>query len=78
MTFMQLDVPFVATSLRKVTFTAPPQLSEAITDPMFGDGTCEKHWKACASGHVSDGTVVSFTVMACAHVLWLPHASVAR
>ena len=31
MTFMQLDVPFVATSLTKVTVGAPPQLSVAVT-----------------------------------------------
>ena len=43
---MQLDVPFVATSLRCVIVTAPPQLSVPVTRPMFGAGTSEKHWTA--------------------------------
>ena len=50
MTLLQLDVPFVATSLTKVTVTAPPQLSVAVTEAMFGAGTSEKHWKLSAAG----------------------------
>ena len=43
MTLKQLDVPFVATSPMKVTVTAPPQLSVAVTVAMLGTGTSEKH-----------------------------------
>ena len=39
MTLLQFDVPLVATSLRCVTTTAPPQLSDAVTEPMSGGGT---------------------------------------
>ena len=78
MTFMQLEAPFVATSLRCEIVTAPPQLSVPLTRPMFGAGTNEKHWKAAGPGHVITGGVVSLTVMSCVQVAWLPHASVAR
>ena len=80
MTLLQLDVPFVATSLTKVIVTAPPQLSDEEMMPMFGTGTSEKHWtvETPGAGQVSMGGVVSLTVMACVQVAWLPHASVAR
>ena len=66
---MQLDVPFVAESLTKVTSTAPPQLSEAVTEAMFGAGTSEKHWTVTGPGQVIDGGVVSLTVIVCVQVL---------
>jgi hypothetical protein len=78
MTLLQLDVPFVATSLTKVTVTAPPQLSVAVIKPGVGGKTSEKHWALSAVGHVIVGAVVSLTVIVCVQVLWLPHRSVAR
>ena len=77
MTLLQLDVPFVATSLTNVTVTAPPQLSVAVTEPMLGAGTAEKHCTVAGPGQVIDGGVVSFTVIVCVQVFWLPQASVA-
>ena len=65
MTLLQFDVPFVAESPTKVTVTAPPQLSDAVTEPMLGAGTCEKHWTAHGAGQVIDGGVVSLTVIVC-------------
>src|SRR6188472_2689265 len=78
MTLLQLAVPFVATSLTKVTVTAPPQLSVAVTAAMLGAGTAEKHWSVIAVGQVIEGGVVSMTVMVCAQVFMFPHGSVAR
>ena len=77
MTLLQLDVPFEAESPTCVTVTAPPQLSDAVTEPMFGAGTSEKHWTPTAAGQVIDGGVVSLTVIVCVQVRVLPHASVA-
>ena len=78
MTLKQFDVPFVATSPMKVTVTAPPQPSEAVTEAMFGAGTREKHCTLNAPAQVSVGAVVSLTVIVCVQVVMLPHASVAR
>ena len=80
MTLLQLDVPFVATSLRCVIVTAPPQLSVAEMMPMFGAGSSEKHWTVLApgAGQVSTGGVVSLTVIVWVQVLMFPHKSVAR
>jgi hypothetical protein len=60
MAFMQLDVPFVATSLTNVTVTAPPQLSVAVTKAMFGAGTCEEalEGRRARAGERRDGRVV--------------------
>src|SRR4029079_2858226 len=77
MTLLQLETPFDAESPRWITVTAPPQLSEAVTDPMFGGGTSEKHWTETGPAHVIDGAVVSFTVMIWVQVAKLPQASVA-
>ena len=76
-TLLQLDVPFVATSLTKVTVTAPPQLSVAVTAVVLGAGTSEKHCTVAAAGQVSTGGVVSLTVIICVQVFMFPHASVA-
>jgi hypothetical protein len=76
-TLLQLDVPFVATSLTCVTLTRPPQLSVAITEPGLAVGTCEKHWKLKGPGQVIEGGVVSLTVIVWMHVDTLPHVSVA-
>ena len=60
-----------------VTVTAPPQLSVAVTEAMFGAGTSEKHCTLNAPGQVSVGGVVSLTVIVCVQVFMLPHGSVA-
>ena len=60
---LQLDVPFVATSLTKVTVGAPPQLSVAVTRLMFGAGRVEKHCAVVGPGQVIEGGVVSLTVI---------------
>jgi len=60
MTLLQLDVPLEAESLTKVTVTGPPQLSVAVTRPMFGAGGAVKHWTVAPAGQVSAGAVVSF------------------
>ena len=72
---LQLDVPFVGTSLTKVTVTGPPQLSDPVTDVMFGAGTWETHWKAAALGQVMEGGVVSLTVNTCEQTPTFPHPS---
>jgi hypothetical protein len=73
-TLLQLEVPFEAESPRWLTVTNPPQSSEAITDPMFGGGTCEKHCTLTGPGHWIDGAVVSFTVIACVQLAATPQA----
>ena len=78
MTLKQLDVPFVATSPMKVTVTAPPQLSVAVTAVVLCGGTSEKHCTVDGAGQVSTGGVVSLTVIICVQVFMFPHASVAR
>ena len=74
-TLLQLDVPFVATSLTNVTVTAPVQLSVAVTDAMLGAGTAAKHWAVSAVGQVIEGGVVSLTMKTCEQRPTLPHAS---
>ena len=78
MTLLQLEVPFEAESPTWVTVTAPPQLSEAVTEPVFGGGHEREALDASpGAGHVIVGGVVSLTVMVCVQVLTLPQASVA-
>ena len=65
MTLLQFDVPFEADVAHVRHRDRPPQLSDAVTEPMSGAGTCEKHWTLTGPGHVIDGGVVSFTVIVC-------------
>ena len=76
MTLLQLDVPLEGVSLRKITVTAPPQLSVARTEAMLDGGTSEKHVTVTGAGHVVIvGGVVSLTVIVCVQVAMLPHVS---
>jgi hypothetical protein len=61
-----------------VIVAAPPQLSEATTDPVFMGGTSLAHSTVIFAGQVMVGGVLSNTVITCAHVAELPQASVAR
>ena len=64
------------TSLTKVTVTGPPQLSEAVTRLVSGAGTNEAHCTVTGPGQVTDGGVVSLTVMVCVQLELLLDASV--
>src|ERR1043165_9286945 len=78
MTLLQLDVPLVATSPTWVTVTEVPlQESNAVTEPVFGGGTCEKHCTVTGPGHVINGGTSSFTVITCWQLEELPQASAA-
>ena len=68
-TLLQFDVPFEAESPTMRHRHRPPQLSDVVTEPMSGAGTCEKHWTLTGPGHVIDGGVVSFTVIVCVQVV---------
>ena len=56
---------------------AVPQLSEAVTRPVFAAGTSASHCTVTLAGQLIEGGVVSLTVMVCVHVAVLPHPSVA-
>ena len=78
-TLVQFDVPVVGTSLTNVTVTGSPQLSDDATTPGSGGVTNAKHWVLeGGGGQKTPGGVVSFPVMSCVQVVWLPHESVAR
>ena len=62
----------------KVTLTAPPQPSLAVTLPVSGAGTALAQLTVTAAGQVILGAVVSLTVIVWVQVVLLPHASVAR
>ena len=67
----------VVTSLTNVTTGAGPvQLSLVVTSAIFGAGTRDAHCTVIGAGHVMLGGVSSNTVMTCAQVAELPHASV--
>jgi hypothetical protein len=72
---LQLETPFEATSPSWVIVTGPPQLSEAVTEPMFGGGTWEKHCTLTGPGHVMDVELVR--VMICVQVAVKPWESMA-
>ncbi len=72
------QVPGVVMSPSDETVTAPPQRSEAITDPIaIGGGTLLAQSTTIETGQIMLGGVISFTVIICAQVLELPHKSVA-
>lgn len=54
----------------------PPQLSIAITLPIFGAGIAVAHETEILAGHVRVGTVLSNTVITWAQVAEFPQASV--
>jgi hypothetical protein len=60
-----------------VTLTVPPQLSDVVTRAVLGAGTSLAHWTVIFAGQVIVGAVLSNTVITCAQVAELPHASVA-
>jgi hypothetical protein len=68
----------LVTSLTKVIVATPPQLSDAVTEPIFAGGTKLAHETVTGPGQVIVGGVISFTVMICAQVALLPQMSVAR
>jgi hypothetical protein len=88
-----LTQPSVADQVRVITYSCgqPPavvasvyvgvgavwQLSVAVALPVLPGSVLAVHSIVTLAGHVIAGGVVSSIVMSCAHVLLLPHASVA-
>jgi hypothetical protein len=64
-TLLQLDEPFEGMSPTCVTTIDESQMSDVVTELVFGAGTWEKHWTLTAPGQVIDGGVVSMIVMTC-------------
>ena len=60
-----------------VIVTVPAQLSDAVTEPVFGAGTLLAQETVMGAGHVMVGGVLSKTTMICAQVVEFPHSSVA-
>ena len=54
------------TSPTCITLTVPPQLSDAVTEAIFGAGTDEEQATVTGAGHVTIGNVKSLTV-----IIWL-------
>ncbi len=71
------QAPLSALSPCHVTVTKP-QLSVAVTRPVFATGTSATHSTVTGPGQVIDGGVLSSTVIVCVQSAKFPHASVAR
>ena len=67
----------MTTSPTWVTVTAPPQLSEVVTEPVLTGGTWLAQETVTAGGHVIVGGVLSNTVIICVQVAVFPQASAA-
>jgi hypothetical protein len=74
--FAQIILP--VTSFTKFKVVAPLQLSVALTPAVVCAGTELAHVTVTAAGQVIVGAMLSNTVMICAHVAVLLHASLAR
>src|SRR2546428_11996774 len=62
----------------KLTLTAPPHPSLAVTRLVSGAGTAEAQLTVAGAGQAIVGAVVSLTVIVCVQSAWLLHRSVAR
>jgi hypothetical protein len=72
------QVTLLVTSPTKLIVTAPPQLSPAVTRPVFAVGTFEAHVTVVAVGQLSVGATLSLTTIVCVQTAVLLQRSVAR
>jgi hypothetical protein len=73
-----IQLTLLVASLTCVTVTVPLQLSDVVTEAVFGAGMFDAQITVCGAGQEINGAWVSLTVMICEQVAVLLQASVAR